>query len=104
MTASVGLMIFGTSRSSKRTSRGPYRTAPSMIYLLLFHSQEKTETLLLSPSTCGVATIHSECVTDHEACAGAAKPENYRGDLLFNEAANIAATDVAFYAYYAGPI
>src|SRR6266576_6403706 len=34
MTASVGLMIFGTSRSSKRTSRGPYRTAPRMIYLL----------------------------------------------------------------------
>src|SRR5216684_9137417 len=28
MTASVELMIFGTSRSSKRTSRGPYRTAP----------------------------------------------------------------------------
>src|SRR6266705_7224634 len=35
MTASVGLMIFGTSRSSKRTSRGPYRTAPRMIYLLI---------------------------------------------------------------------
>src|SRR5207248_10199764 len=28
--ASVGLMIFGTSRSSKRMSRGPYRTAPRM--------------------------------------------------------------------------
>src|SRR5579864_3116062 len=35
MTASVGLMIFGTSRSSKRTSRGPYKTAPRMIYLLI---------------------------------------------------------------------
>src|SRR6516165_2838407 len=28
MTASVGFPIFGASRSSKRTSRGPYRTAP----------------------------------------------------------------------------
>ena len=27
MVASVGLMIFGTSRSSKRTSRGPCKTA-----------------------------------------------------------------------------
>src|SRR6266851_1310638 len=35
MTASVGLTIFGTSRSSKRTSRGPYKTAPRMIYLLI---------------------------------------------------------------------
>src|SRR5712675_3749008 len=35
MTASVGLMIFGNLRSSKRTSRGPYRTAPRMIYLLI---------------------------------------------------------------------
>src|SRR4030081_454712 len=34
ITASVGLMIFGTSRSSKRTSRGPYRTAPRMIFSL----------------------------------------------------------------------
>src|SRR5215471_13154822 len=34
MTASVGFMIFGTSRSSSRTSRGPYRTAPRMIDLL----------------------------------------------------------------------
>ena len=33
MTASVGFMIVGVSRSSKRTSRGPYRTVPSMIYL-----------------------------------------------------------------------
>src|SRR5437016_13537831 len=33
--ASVGLMIFGMSRSSKRTSRGPYKTAPRMIYLLI---------------------------------------------------------------------
>jgi len=28
MMASVGFMILGTSHSSKRTSRGPYRTAP----------------------------------------------------------------------------
>src|SRR6266446_8733680 len=35
MTASVGLTIFGTSRSSKRTSRGPYKTAPRMIHLLI---------------------------------------------------------------------
>src|SRR5256712_13474026 len=33
--ASVRLMIFGMSRSSKRTSRGPYKTAPRMIYLLI---------------------------------------------------------------------
>src|SRR2546429_9948364 len=70
MTASVGLMIFGTSRSSKRTSRVPYRTAPRMIYLL-FHC-----------SVCGVAAIHRECVPDHEACTRAAKPENSRGNLL----------------------
>src|SRR5215472_14623610 len=34
MMASVGFTIFGTSRSSKRTSRGPYRTAPCIIDLL----------------------------------------------------------------------
>src|SRR3979409_1791054 len=38
MTASVGLMIVGTSRSSKRTSRGPYRTATCIIYLLILGS------------------------------------------------------------------
>src|SRR5947208_2619668 len=70
MTASVGLMIFGTSRSSKRTSRGPYRTAPRMIYLLF------------DSSVCGVAAIHRECVTDHEACIRAAKPENGRRNFL----------------------
>src|SRR5205809_6511936 len=32
--ASVGLTIVGVSRSSKRRSRGPYSTAPRMIYLL----------------------------------------------------------------------
>jgi hypothetical protein len=25
-------------------------------------------------SPCGVAAVHRECMTDHEACAGAAKP------------------------------
>src|SRR5438105_11786704 len=34
MMASVDLMIVGTSRSSKRTSRGAYRTAPRIAYLL----------------------------------------------------------------------
>jgi hypothetical protein len=33
-------------------------------------------------SACGVATIHGECVTDHEARARAAKPKNRCGDLL----------------------
>src|SRR4030081_3676240 len=76
MTASVGLMIFGTSRSSKRTSRGPYRTAPCMIYLLLFRF------LSFSSSARRVPAVHRECVPDHEACAGAAKPQNSRGNLL----------------------
>ena len=31
-----GWMIFGVSRFSKRTSRGPYRTAPCMIFLPYF--------------------------------------------------------------------
>src|SRR6266705_1195552 len=30
----------------------------------------------------GVSAIDNECVADHEACAGAAKPKNGRGDLL----------------------
>src|SRR5262249_23827932 len=37
--ASVGLVIFGNSRSSKRTSRGPYRTVPFIICLLLMVMQ-----------------------------------------------------------------
>src|ERR1700732_4514328 len=36
----------------------------------------------LSSSACGVAAIHSECVTDHEACARTAKPKHSGGDLL----------------------
>src|SRR2546426_6792784 len=36
MMASVGWMIVGVSRFSKRTSRGPYRTAPCMIFLPYF--------------------------------------------------------------------
>src|SRR6266849_3717541 len=36
MMASVGLVIVGASRSSKRTSRGPYRIAPCMVYILVF--------------------------------------------------------------------
>src|SRR5437016_3373133 len=35
MMASVGLKIVGSSRSSKRTSRGAYSTAPRIVYLLL---------------------------------------------------------------------
>src|SRR6266480_7648781 len=31
----------------------------------------------------GVSAIDNERVTDHEACARAAKPENGRGDLLW---------------------
>src|SRR5215470_6611376 len=34
MTASVGFVILGSGRSSKRMSRGPYRTVPCMINLL----------------------------------------------------------------------
>src|SRR5438105_12275609 len=34
MMASVGLTIFGSSRSSNRTSRGPYKTAPCIFFLL----------------------------------------------------------------------
>src|SRR5882762_5582754 len=75
MTASVGLMIFGTSRSSKRTSRGPYRTAPRMIISLF-------RFLSVSLSACGISAIHRECVPDHEACTRAAKPQNRRGNLL----------------------
>src|SRR3984893_1636967 len=36
----------------------------------------------LSSSAGGVAAIHSECVTDHEACARTAKPKHSGGDLL----------------------
>src|SRR3989442_1015145 len=75
MTASVGLMIFGTSRSSKRTSRGPYRTAPRMIYLRISIS-------LVSSSACGVPAIDGECMTNYEIRARAAKPQNSRGNLL----------------------
>src|SRR6266403_1470519 len=57
MMASVGFKIVGVSRSSKRTSRGPYRTVPSMIYLLSNSS-----------SPCGVSAVDNERVTDHEAC------------------------------------
>ncbi len=37
MMASVGWMIFGVSPFSKRTSRGPYRTAPCMTLLRLLN-------------------------------------------------------------------
>src|SRR5437773_4925179 len=77
MTASVGLMSFGTSRSSKRTSRGPYKTAPRMIYLLNFFA-----VALVSSSMCGVTPVHRECVPDHKACTRARKPQNSRGDLF----------------------
>src|SRR6266542_3911470 len=40
MMASDGFMIVGVSRSSKRTSRGPYKIAPRMIFLLVFSSTE----------------------------------------------------------------
>src|SRR6266404_5262371 len=40
MMASVGLMILGTSRSSKRTSRGPYRTAPSIVISSYFAARQ----------------------------------------------------------------
>src|SRR6266850_6802549 len=36
----------------------------------------------ISSSPRGVSAIDNERVTDHEACAGAAKPKNGRGDLL----------------------
>jgi hypothetical protein len=36
----------------------------------------------LSFSTYRVPAIHSECVTDHEACARATEPENGGGDLI----------------------
>src|SRR5207253_1558940 len=75
MTASVGLMIFGTSRSSKRTSRGPYRTAPRMIYLLISIS-------CCAPSACGIPAIHREGVPEHKACTRAEKPQNSRGNLF----------------------
>src|SRR6266481_5718986 len=45
MMASVGLMILGTSRSSKRTSRGPYRTAPSIVISSYFAGLGNTEML-----------------------------------------------------------
>src|ERR1700757_1947930 len=35
MMASVGFSIRGSSRSSKRTSRGPYKTVPCMLFILL---------------------------------------------------------------------
>src|SRR6266567_3115764 len=34
-------------------------------------------------SACGIPAINSECVTDHEACARAAKPKNGSGDFLW---------------------
>jgi len=34
-------------------------------------------------SVSGVTPIHRERMTDYEACAGAAKPENSSGDLLW---------------------
>src|SRR5271157_335138 len=44
MMASVGLSILGASRSSKRTSRGPYSTVPRMFSLLLFSAAGDSET------------------------------------------------------------
>src|SRR5207302_6000877 len=83
MTASVGLMIFGTSRSSKRTSRGPYRTAPRIVFLLPFRVWATLRCLLQhSASACGVATIHRERLAHHKACACTAEPEHSGGNFL----------------------
>src|SRR5216110_1742302 len=76
MTASVGLMIFGASRSSKRTSRGPYKTAPRMICLLILRCFSHFI------SMCCITAVHSECVPDRKSCTRARKPENSRGDLF----------------------
>src|SRR5438477_2232327 len=76
--ASVGLVIFGMSRSSKRTSRGPCKTAPRMIYLLNYYFSGS----LVSSSMCGVTSVHRERVPDYKARTRARKPQNSRGDLF----------------------
>ena len=45
-------------------------------------STEKTTMIVaaFAPSVCGVASIDSERVANHKACAGAAKPKDGRGD------------------------
>ncbi len=55
----------------------------------------------LSSSACGVAAIHSECVTDHEACARTAKPKhgaesvNSMANNLTGQVRNIAEVTIA---------
>src|SRR5437667_2711594 len=66
------------SRSSKRTSRGPCKTAPRMIYLLNYYFSGS----LVSSSMCGVTSVHRERVPDYKARTRARKPQNSRGDLF----------------------
>jgi len=64
MMAPVGLMILGTSRSSKRMSRGPYRTAPRMVSPYLSRPGH-TETLAAAAFTVSArCTRHPQRVRD----------------------------------------
>src|SRR5437870_4125738 len=49
MMASAGLMMVGSSRSSKRTSLDAYRTAPRIAYLLSFRSLGRSRRSRLEP-------------------------------------------------------
>src|SRR5437899_7310083 len=68
MMASVGLTIFGVSRSSKRTSRG--RKEQLLAWVISF------------PSTHDEAAIHRDGLTSHVACRITAKPQNSISNLL----------------------
>src|SRR6266550_2503694 len=69
--ASVGFRIAGVSRSSKRRSRGPYRTVP-----FIFAS------LKSSSSSSGVTAIHDQGMANHKTRLRAAQPKDGRGYLL----------------------
>ena len=68
ITASVGSMIFGSSRSSNRMSPGPYKTVPLIRNLLLLNDCH--------------SAVRSQCVSHHVARPGTAQPQDGRSDFL----------------------
>src|SRR5438270_6409306 len=83
MTASVGSSTFGASRSSKRTSRGPYNTVPFMAWLLVHMAKPRFLPGFFSfHSSDRHPTVHREGVADDVARAWTAQPQHDRGDLF----------------------
>src|SRR5215813_8769399 len=76
MIASVGLMIFGISRSSNRTSRGPYKLFLASSFSLYFALGIPKCRIAPSSLVHGKAAIHGERVTNHERRARSAEPQH----------------------------